>query len=74
VIQPRSRYFWLRMAGAEAAYDVTAHPGRPRMPGSGLDLVEPGPVQVHQWRPDPGDFAPERVVSAHDGVARKASA
>jgi len=21
------------MAGAEAAYDVTAHPGRPRMPG-----------------------------------------
>ena len=38
---------------------------------TGLDLVEPGLVQVHQWRPDPGDFAPEGVVSAHGGVARK---
>ena len=41
---------------------------------AGLDLVEPGLVQVHQWRPDPSDFAPEGVVSAHGGVARKASA
>ena len=41
---------------------------------TGLELVEPGLVQVHQWRPDPGDFAPEGVVSAHGGVARKASA
>jgi hypothetical protein len=41
---------------------------------TGLDLVEPGLVQVHQWRPDPSDFAPEGVVSAHGGVARKASA
>jgi S-adenosyl methyltransferase len=24
---------------------------------TGLDLVEPGLVQVHQWRPDPDDFA-----------------
>ena len=40
---------------------------------TGLELVEPGLVQVHQWRPDPGDFAPEGVVSAHGGVARKAS-
>jgi hypothetical protein len=38
---------------------------------TGLDLVEPGLVQVHQWRPDPGDFAPEGIVSAHGGVARK---
>jgi hypothetical protein len=41
---------------------------------TGLDLVEPGLVQVHQWRPDPDDFAPEGVVSAHGGVARKAGA
>ena len=41
---------------------------------TGLELVEPGLVQVHQWRPDPDDFAPEGVVSAHGGVARKASA
>ena len=39
---------------------------------AGLDLVPPGLVQVHQWRPDPGDAAPEGTVSAHGGVARKA--
>ena len=38
----------------------------------GLDLVPPGLVQVHQWRPDPDDSAPEGTVSAHGGVARKA--
>jgi len=37
----------------------------------GLELVEPGLVQVHQWRPDPSDFAPEGTASAHGGVARK---
>ena len=41
---------------------------------TGLELVEPGLVQVHQWRPDPGDFAPEGVVSAHGAVARKPAA
>jgi hypothetical protein len=35
---------------------------------TGLDLVEPGLLQVHQWRPDPDDFAPEGVVSAHGAV------
>jgi hypothetical protein len=34
-------------------------------------LVDPGLVQVHQWRPDPGDVAPEGTVSAHGAVARK---
>ena len=41
---------------------------------TGLELVEPGLVQVHQWRPDPGDFAPEGARIAHGGVACKASA
>lgn len=41
---------------------------------TGLDLVEPGLVMVHQWRPDPDDFAPEGVVSAHGAVARKPGA
>ena len=41
---------------------------------TGLELVEPGLVQVHQWRPDPSDFAPEGVVSAHGAVARKTGA
>ena len=36
-----------------------------------LELVDPGLVQVHQWRPDPGDFAPEGTTSAHGAVARK---
>ncbi len=40
---------------------------------TGLDLIEPGLVQVHQWRPDPEDVAPDGVVSAHGAVGRKAS-
>jgi hypothetical protein len=39
---------------------------------AGLELVPPGLVQVHQWRPSPEDNAPEGTVSAHGGVARKA--
>src|SRR5215510_3571228 len=35
---------------------------------TGLELVEPGLVQVHQWRPDPGDVVPEGTVSAHGAV------
>jgi hypothetical protein len=38
---------------------------------TGLELVEPGLVQVHQWHPDPDDSAPEGTVSAHGGVAAK---
>jgi hypothetical protein len=38
----------------------------------GLDLVPPGVVYVHAWRPDPGDAPPEGGVSAYGGVARKA--
>ena len=41
---------------------------------AGLDLVEPGLVQVHQWRPDPDDFAPEGVFSNHGAVGRKPGA
>jgi S-adenosyl methyltransferase len=41
---------------------------------TGLDLIEPGLVQVHQWRPGPADTAPDEAVSAHGAVARKPSA
>jgi len=37
---------------------------------NGLDLVEPGLVQAHQWRPDPGS-SPSGSISAWAGVARK---
>jgi S-adenosyl methyltransferase len=37
----------------------------------GLDLVPPGVVYVHTWRPDPGDDVPGDATSAHGGVARK---
>jgi hypothetical protein len=37
----------------------------------GLDLVPPGVVYVHNWRPDPGDPVPPGGVSAYGGVARK---
>jgi S-adenosyl methyltransferase len=38
---------------------------------AGLDLVPPGLVYVHTWRPDPGDIVPPGGASAHGGVARK---
>jgi hypothetical protein len=41
---------------------------------AGLELVDPGLVQVHRWRPGPGDSAPEGTVSAHGAVARKPGA
>ena len=37
----------------------------------GLDLVPPGLVYVHTWRPGPGDVVPPDGVSAYGGVARK---
>ncbi|HUJ05467.1 MAG TPA: SAM-dependent methyltransferase [Streptosporangiaceae bacterium] len=37
----------------------------------GLELVPPGVVYVHTWRPDPGDVVPPDGVSAYGGVARK---
>jgi hypothetical protein len=37
----------------------------------GLELLPPGLVYVHTWRPDPGDEAPTDTASAHGGVARK---
>jgi hypothetical protein len=39
---------------------------------AGLDLVPPGLVYVHEWRPDPGDVVPQGGgMSAHGGVGRK---
>ena len=37
----------------------------------GLELVPPGLVYVHTWRPDPGDIVPQDGKSAHGGVGRK---
>jgi hypothetical protein len=36
----------------------------------GLELVEPGVVQVQKWRPEPGDGGPDKV-SIFGGVALK---
>ncbi len=38
---------------------------------TGLDLVPPGLVYVHTWRPGPADRQPAGVTSAYGGVARK---
>ena len=35
----------------------------------GLDMVEPGLVQVHRWRADPAD--PDAELANYGGVARK---
>ena len=37
----------------------------------GLDLVPPGLVYVHTWRPGPSDEVPAGTASAYGGVARK---
>ncbi|WP_300608234.1 SAM-dependent methyltransferase [Trebonia sp.] len=37
----------------------------------GLELVEPGVVQLHRWRPAPGDYVPDHEITAWCGVARK---
>jgi len=37
----------------------------------GLDMVEPGLVQVHQWRPDAPEQDPGKQLSVHCAVARK---
>ena len=38
---------------------------------AGLELVEPGLVQLPRWRPGPDDPDPGLVLSAYCGVARK---
>ena len=37
----------------------------------GLEILDPGIVQLHQWRPDPDTAAPPGAVSSHGGVGRK---
>jgi hypothetical protein len=37
----------------------------------GLEIVEPGLVQMARWRPEPGDVVPEQLSPAHSAVARK---
>jgi hypothetical protein len=36
----------------------------------GLELLPPGVVPIHQWRPDPGTVDPP-VVPAYGGIGRK---
>jgi hypothetical protein len=38
---------------------------------AGLDLVEPGVVQVHRWRPGAGDLSGGRDLAIYAGVGRK---
>jgi S-adenosyl methyltransferase len=38
---------------------------------AGLDLVEPGVVQVHRWRPPAGDLGTDRNLAIYAGVGRK---
>ena len=38
---------------------------------AGLDLIEPGVVQLHRWRPGTGDTGQGRELANYGGVARK---
>jgi S-adenosyl methyltransferase len=37
----------------------------------GLELIEPGVVQLNKWRPDPGDADPGIEISSWAGLGRK---
>jgi S-adenosyl methyltransferase len=37
----------------------------------GLDLVEPGVVQLHRWRAGPGDLGNDRDLANYGGIGRK---
>jgi hypothetical protein len=37
----------------------------------GLDMVEPGLVQLHRWRPGPADLDPDHELANYGGVGRK---
>ena len=36
-----------------------------------LEIVEPGVVQLHRWRPDPGTTDLDREVSGYGAIGRK---
>lgn len=38
---------------------------------AGLDLIEPGVVQVHRWRPGTGDPGSGRDLAIYAGLGRK---
>ena len=38
---------------------------------SGLELVEPGVVPIHQWRPEPGLVGVPAAVDESGGIGRK---
>ena len=38
---------------------------------AGLDLIEPGVVQVHRWRAGAGDLGKDRDLAIYAGIARK---
>jgi hypothetical protein len=39
----------------------------------GLDLVEPGVVQLHRWRPGPDDLDTARELANYGGMGQKPS-
>jgi S-adenosyl methyltransferase len=64
------------VAGIEAYNQSGAIPYRVRSLAQitsffeGLELVDPGVVPIHQWRPDPTPFPPKKVAHS-GGVAKK---
>ena len=38
---------------------------------AGVDLIEPGVVQLHRWRPGTGDVGQGRELANYGGVGRK---
>jgi hypothetical protein len=42
-----------------------------RYPLVGVDLIEPGLVQLHRWRPGPEGPVPDGDIAGHGAVGRK---
>jgi hypothetical protein len=65
------------VAGLEAYNQTGALPYRVRSLAQitrffdGLELVDPGVVPIHQWRPDHSPFGPPKEVAHSGGVAKK---
>ena len=62
----------------EDYHDIIGVPYMPREPGQiaayfeGLELIEPGVVPIHEWRPEPGLLGAPCAVDESGGVGRKA--
>jgi hypothetical protein len=67
-VAPALRQLSTRMGGTRVT--PRSHPEIERFFG-GLEMIEPGLVQLHRWRPGPGVSDNNRNLAAYGGIGRK---